>query len=397
MYKILLFLLTPFVVPKMCISQGKSVGAASKLITKFPFRQLTGGVIIIKATFNDLKDSLNFILDTGSGAISLDSATAAQNNIETHPSGITVSGIAGSRKVNFTRNNSLNFPGMVVDSLDFFINDYRLLSAVYGLRIDGVIGYSFLSRYIVYINYDTRIIEVSTPGEYEYQRKSYFLRPILASLPVQSLTIKDKRELTSNFYFDTGAGLSFLLTHHFLNDSSFLKPGRKPVTILVQGIGGKKELGLTVIKKVKIGRYTFRNVPTNLFDDEFNALSYPFIGGLIGNDILRRFNVVLNYPARIIAIKPNSHFRDMFDYSYTGMNMYQDEVGQIVIDDIVKGSPADKYGLQNGDVILSVDKDFSNDLDKYRDMIREAGKRITLVVVRDEQLRVINVKIGRIY
>ena len=42
-----------------------------------------------------------------------------------------------------------------VDSLDFYINDYEILSSVYGEKIDGVIGYSLFSRYIIKIDYDS--------------------------------------------------------------------------------------------------------------------------------------------------------------------------------------------------------------------------------------------------
>src|ERR1700720_2479480 len=59
-------------------AQEKFVPAPSKLITTFPFTVFTGGVILMKARLGDFPDSLNFILDTGSGGISLDSATVTR-------------------------------------------------------------------------------------------------------------------------------------------------------------------------------------------------------------------------------------------------------------------------------------------------------------------------------
>ncbi len=47
---------------------------------------------------------------------------------------------------------------------------------------------------------------------------------------------------------------------------------------------------MTVIKELKLGPYRFRNIPIYIFNDEYNVTSYPFLGGIIGNDILRRFN-----------------------------------------------------------------------------------------------------------
>lgn len=391
---IILFFMT---FSKMNNAQERYGTKESKFITKFSFHQLTGGVILLRAVFNDIPDSLNFILDTGSGAISLDSSTALEYKIPNFPSGLTVSGIAGVKEVNFTRNNKLHLPGLTVDSLDFFINDYDLLTSVYGVKVDGVIGYSFLSRYIVGINYDSLQISIYTPGSFQYPRGSTLLHPIFTTLPIQKLFIRDQRSMITNFYFDTGAGLCFLLSQRFIDDSSFMKKKRKPVTIQVQGLGGKKTMKLTIIKQVQIGPYKFRRVPTSILEDDHNILSYPFLAGLIGNDILRRFNVILNYHHRIISIIPNSHFRDQFDYSYTGMNMYKLDDGNIIIDDIVQGSPADKAGLLNGDVVLGIDNNFSNDITAYKNLLQNVSDKINFVVSRESKVKILKVKVGKIY
>jgi len=268
-------------------SQGQELyEKPAKLLTRFPFKQLSGGVVLLEAKFNKIAQPLNFILDTGSGAVSLDSATTAEFNIPHVPSGRTINGIAGVRDVDFSKNNSLNFPGLEVDSLDFYINDYEILSSVYGQKIDGVIGYSLFSRYIVKVDYDSLYIEIHEPGNIKYPSNGYLLHPLFTALPIQPLTVKDARTVTANFYFDTGAGLSFLMSKQFEDDSVILKSHRKPVSIQVQGFGGKKQMLLTIMKEVKIGPYRFRKVPTNILDDEFNATSYPFLGGLIGSDIL---------------------------------------------------------------------------------------------------------------
>lgn len=376
-------------------AQEKQSPVAEK-ITSFPFTVLMGGVVIVKAHFDSIPGQLNFILDTGSGAISLDSTTAAIYQVPHIPSGRKVTGIAGTYDVDYARHHSLSFPGLTIDSLDFFINNYDILTSVYGLKIDGIIGYSVFSRYIVHLNYDDHLVSFFTQGEYDYPRGGTLLKPIFTALPIIPMTIKDERELTSNYYMDTGGGLCFLVTKQFLEDSAFLKKRRKPRTIYVQGLGGKTDMGVTVIKKITLGPYKFRHVPMNILDDGNNALSYPFITGLIGNDILRRFNVTLNYKEREIHIKPNSHFRDLFDYSYTGMNFYMDS-GRIIIDDIVPGSPADKSGLKDGDVVIGIGENFSNNITSYKKMLDKPGDRVNFIISRNGELESILFTIGRIY
>jgi hypothetical protein len=77
----------------------------------------------------------------------------------------TIRGIAGVRKVSFLYGARLHLPGLSVDSLDFHVNDYEILSSVYGIRVDGIIGYSFFNRYIVRLDYDLMQMDVFTQGE----------------------------------------------------------------------------------------------------------------------------------------------------------------------------------------------------------------------------------------
>jgi len=390
---LLLIIFTLFV----SFSKGQEVyEKPAELITRFPFRQLTGGVIIVQARFNKITEPFNFILDSGSGAISLDSSTAAEFNIPHIPSGKSINGIAGASKVDYTQNNKLILPGLTVDSLDFYINNYDILSSVYGEKIDGIMGYSFLSRYIVEINYDSLYIEVYTPGRIEYPRKGYLLHPLFTALPIQPLIIKDARTVNANFYIDTGAGLCFLMSKQFEDDSQVLKKTRKPVEIQVQGLGGKKQMFLTIIKQLQIGPYKFRRVPTDILDDEYNATSYPFLGGVIGNDILRRFNVILNYGKREIHLLPNSHFTDEFDYSYTGLNMYYIE-GKIVLDEVIRKSPAYKAGLKKDDILMAVNSNFSNDINVYKNLMQVVGQKLTLLVLRNNLPLIFEFRVGRIY
>ena len=105
----------------------------------------------------------------------------------------------------------------------------------------------------------------------------------------------------------------------------------------------------------------------------------------MGNDLLRRFNVTLNYRADEIFLHPNHHFYDPFDYSYTGLVMYLID-GHIRITDVLPGTPAAQAGLQGGDIIVAVAGDFSNNIQHYRDHLRVLGSRVQLIIRRKGQL-----------
>lgn len=364
-------------------AQEQFVDPPSKLISSFPFKLLTGGVILLKAKVNNYPDSLNFVLDTGSGGISLDSNTVAEFKIPVVESGKTIKGIGGIRKVSFLYNAVLKLPGLEVDRLNFHVNDYSLLTSVYGIKIDGIIGYSFFSKFIVNINYDSLLIKVFSIGEYKYPSGGHILNPMFTALPIQTMRFTDKKKFYNRFYLDTGAGLNFLLSEQYVVDSNVLKKRRKqPLLTQAEGVGGRTNMRITIVDEVKLGPYRFRKVPTYLFKDENNITNYPYLGGLIGNDLLRRFNATFNYVKQEVHIIPNSHYRDDFDYAYHGLSLYYID-NQIVVDDVIPGSPADKAGFIKDDVILALNNDISNNIQMYKIMMQEIGVKMNFVILRN--------------
>ncbi len=375
-----------------CYAQSKATVAAATLLTSFPFKQYSGGVMMVKAKLGNVKDSFNFILDTGCGGISLDSSACAENNILPTPTDTTITVMGNSTKVSFVFNQQLHFPGLTVSKLNFHVNNYEVLTSVYGERIDGIIGYSFFSRYIVKINFDSSLIHVFSPGKIKYDAGGMLLHPRLSkTIPVQELTIRDKKKINSDFYFDTGAGLNFLMSESYLRDSNILVDKKKTFDLQGEGVGGKLRMKLTVIKSVQLGKYKFRNVPSYIYGDTFNVTAYPATGGLLGNDLLKRFNLTINYGKSEIHIVPNQQFAVPFDYSYTGIAVYY-VGGIILIDNIVAGSPADEAGIKTGDVLISVGEDDSNNIMQYKTALQTAREIVRIKVKRKGQLLSLAIK-----
>ncbi len=387
--------LLAFLLPITSIAQEEFIAPPAQHITNIPITMLTGGIIILRATLDDFQDSLNLVLDTGSGGISLDSLTCEKHNLKKEHSNRIVRGIAGMRTVDFTYNHTLHFHGLTVNNLDFHLNDYEILTSAYGVKIDGIIGFSFLRRYIVALDYDKLTMEVFTPGTYKYPRGGYVLRPQFSTLPMQTATLKDENIVNSKFYFDIGAGLCFLLNEDLVKDSALLRKKRKQYKTQAEGLGGKKEMMMSVVREVRVGPYKFRNVPVHIFNDEFNVTAYPVLGGLMGNDILRRFNIILNYPEQQIYIKPNKHYTDSFDYSYTGLGIYLIN-GAITVTDIVENSPAQAAGLQIGDVVIGIETNFSNNIQAYKALIQNPKTKVKILITRNGQPLILFLKVKSI-
>lgn len=377
-------------------AQPSTLVGEPKLLASFPFKTFSGGVMVLQARVGNIKDTFNFILDTGSGGISLDSATCADYKLPSRPTDTIITGIAGAQKTPFVFNHPLHLPGLTVPGMDFHVVDYSILSSVYGEKIDGIIGYSFLKNHIVQVDFDSTVIHVYSPGVVNYPRGGFTLHPIFTSLAIQWLNIKDARKMGFNFYIDTGAGLCLLMSEQFVKENNFLLSRRKPVITQVEGVGGRLQMRLTVIKRLRLGPYTFYNVPTYLYDDLYNVTGYPFVGGVIGNDMLRRFNLTINYPAREVHLLPNSHFREPFDYVYTGLGIYFEE-GLIKVEDVAPGSPAEKAGIKIGDVVVSIGNNFSNNIMSYKNTLQTPNEKLKIIVQRAGMLLELKLRTERIF
>jgi predicted aspartyl protease len=366
------------------------------LLTKFKFELLTGGVIIVHAQIENKPDTLNFIFDTGNSGISLDSITASKLNLKVESSNSFIKGISGIRKAYFIKNHSLLLPGLKVDNLNFHVSDYEIISSIYGITIHGIIGNSFFRQFIVSIDYDNQEITIYKPGEFNYPIKGFLMNPIFTSYPTYDVSFLEHIKLNVPSIFDIGAGVNFIVVSNLNIETPFLKKSKKNYETYVSGLGGKKTMQLTVLDKIKIGPYKFKKIPILQFEDDFKLLNYPVLGGILGNDLLRRFNVVINYPSKVIHLSPNKFIDDSFDYSYTGMSVYLIN-NSVTIEDIIPNSPAAKAGLISGDILIAINGKPVTNLDMYKKIMAISLGRTKITVYREGRyieimLRIINIK-----
>lgn len=92
---------------------------------------------------------------------------------------------------------------------------------------------------------------------------------------------------------------------------------------------------------------------------------------------------------------PNSHFKEPFDYSYTGLGMYLVD-GEIQVVDVMAESPAEQAGFKEGDVIMAVGNNFSKNIQLYKNMLQSPGEKLKVLVLRPEGPVVLTLKVKNI-
>lgn len=375
--------------------QNRPDNIENKPLAVFPFKELSGGVIVAKASVDNYLDSLNLMFDTGNTGFSIDSSTAVQLGLNVVASERSIKGIAGIKKALFSYDHEIHFPGLTTKNIDLHISDYSIFEQVYGLKIDGIVGFSFFDKYIVKIDYDKHLIACYAPGDFTYPKSGEFLTTKLYKFPVNMIQLKDQSLVDSKSIFDIGAGLNYLVSNKLIDDVQLFNPKKKFYPTQVEGLGGKKIIDITVVKKISIGKYHFKNVPIHVFDDEFDVLNYPNLGGLIGSDLLRKFNIILNYPEEKIHITPNTNFNNHFDYHYSGISFYLID-GMVSIVDIVPNSPGAVFGFKVDDVVISIDNKIILNLQTLKDNFELGQSRHVIGVLRNNQLIEIPIRLKNI-
>jgi len=71
--------------------------------------------------------------------------------------------------------------------------------------------------------------------------------------------------------------------------------------------------------------------------------------------------------------------------------------GKVIIDDIIEGSPADKAKFKKDDVLMSVNNNFSNDINQYKDILQSADEKVRVLIMRNNEPFIIDFRVGRIF
>lgn len=314
-----------------------------------------------------LKGSLNgapsyFVFDTGAHNLYIDSCYYAESGLKfTNLGNASLPG-AGTKnqQVKVVRDKlSYAFPGNVYEPTYGVIFSLRPILGDYA---DGIIGKDYFDRHCLEIDYEegcmkkySSISEADLTGFKKLQGKN--IRGKL-HFPL-TVKVSDDITITDYFMLDLGSGGTLNINspvavkHNFEN-----KISRKVRAYTTQGgVGGNSQSYAFVIPEVDVAGYTFKDVDVSYSLDKAGALSSDKYAGLLGNGILERFTIIIDFTKHCLYLKPNKSFGDPFDFSSLGFffaNRFKDAGGYWMVNGFYEGLPAEKSGIKTGDKIREV-------------------------------------------
>jgi len=335
--------------------------------------------IYLNGIINNIRG--NFIFDTGADYLYLDSAFYRKGNFSFDSVAYGILPGAGNtpQKTKVILNPvSVSFHDNRYDSR---ITPIISLKTILGDYADGIIGSEYFMKGALEISYSEKYIRIRNEINSEI-RDNYKAVPFLKTdgrifVPL-TLEINSSFSLTGKFILDLGSAGSITLTSPAAIKHSLNSKITKKIRLYRKygGIGGDSEECVFTANSATIGGYTLRHFEASYSLDKYGALASDKYTGLIGNDILDRFDLVIDFRNNCLYIKPNRSFNDPFHFSRTGFS-YVDRsktYGAWVVTGLVEKSPAESNGLMIDDKITEINGIQVNELDfrKQKELVENA-------------------------
>lgn len=363
-----------------------------------PFK-LINNLIIIPVRING-SDTLNFIFDTGISNTLLTWFPKIDSMSLKYGKSILINGVGGNEAIiaRHSYGNDIDINGIIGHNQDLCVLDKSniSLSERLGIKINGLIGAELLMDFVVEIDYNTKQLIF-------FQRKNYKLRKskkaitipieIYCSKPYMYIPVMqdNNKELKLKLMIDTGASWAIWLDA-FSSDSVII-PKDTANAILGFGLNGEVLGFLGRVKSVKFGKYEINDVLTSYPDSmvSIRTRKEDNRNGSIGADLIRRFNLVIDYRNGLITFRPNNSYNDPFQHDMSGMDVSAIVPGlpYYEIGSIWRGSPAEKAGLLPGDQIISINNMDSKNIalgDIIYFLQQKDGKKIKMQVRRNDKV-----------
>lgn len=389
---------------------------------------LVNNLIIVPVELNG--SQLNFLLDTGVNTTVLLNLEAADSLELKNAQKVNLRGLGGEELIEAykSENNDLKIGGAVSNDLTVFLiyNEDVNFSPRLGVPVNGIIGYDFFKDFVVEINYVRKFLRVYDPDRFNKNLRNYrevTLRFFQNKPYLESRVEIGDDELKAVLLVDNGLGDAVWL---FNEDSDIKVPEKSFDDLLGLGLLGDVTGKRSRIGWLELGGYELKEV-TAAFPDSISVQGLRMFesrNGSIGAEILRRFNMFIDYGNQRIFLRKNKFFDDPFNYDMSGIILEHSgfvivesyaavrddeeryDEGEVVliperktqksfelqpsfhIVSIRKDSPADRAGLQVGDVVLSINgrEAYKSKLEEITALLSsEEGKRIRLLVNRGVQ------------
>ncbi len=269
---------------------------------------------------------------------------------------------------------SHNFEFRLNDHFQFRDRDVIILKErvnldyFFGVPVYGLIGYDFLKDYEVTIDFQREKLYLKKPRTEKKVRKLKRKKKVEVldlimegTKPFVQLKINHQQRSDSvKLLIDTGFSGALSLFPSEMSEQYNTKPNIEHYS--GYGLNGKILSTFKKLNSLEVGKRTkLKNVSSNFLDSTaLRNIQYDeYSDGSIGNDILKRFKVTLDYKNNRLILRPvRREIKKPFFYNLCGLRIFlvesEEGIWHFFIDSVREDSDADLAGVQHGDLLLEI-------------------------------------------
>jgi hypothetical protein len=326
----------------------------------------------------------DFIYDTGASATVLDSAYAASIGVASagklQGEGAGAAGTGSLATLKSLRVEAADGDGIEMHDLPIAVLDLNsMLEPFFWRPVAGIIGFDLISRFVNVIDYDSTTVTLRDPKTYTHEGGGQKLAMRLAgTVPVVTMTLDGR--WTGEYRLDVGSSATVDLHGPFWRSHGIDRALHGSAEVMGGGFGGTFTSRVGRLQSLEIGPFGWKEPLVSLSGATTGALASEEYAGNIGNRLLERFQLTLDYERREVWLEPGRRYAQRDVLSMTGLQLVR-QGDEVSIARVLAKSPAARAGLAAGDVVLSVDgrPPLELDLDGI-ERLTEEGKPGTRVV-----------------
>jgi len=303
--------------------------------------------LYLDVTISGLRST--WVLDTGASATVVDSTFAAEIGLPPIGKAKAI-GAGGTVDIDLVTLPPLRIQGIRLDEQRVGSLPVRQLFARRGIEIAGILGYDFLSRFVTRIDYANTTISFYHPESFEYAGDGAIIEaPLTHRLFNLPVTLDGVHQ--GDWTLDIGASIT-TFQYPFAEEHGLLE--LKGVERIVGGAGGHIQARVSEFESVELGGYTVERPLILVPLENVGAFSFERGMGVLGNNILRRFILYLDYANQRIILEKGSDFETVFPRDRSGMSVVLMPEGDYQVLSVSAGTPAADAGFLKGDIVRSI-------------------------------------------
>ncbi len=347
-----------------------------------------GNYLFISVKVND-KDSLHFMFDTGA-EFTVINESVADAVLKGTDRNASVTGGTGKTAARLFKKQQIKIGSLELKDVKIISIPLNHFYTNQGIKMDGVIGQDLMDRFIIEVNVDESLFKLYNKENFMYTGPE---QPIQI-LDVKGdkhgaiaidLTLKNGKKMPGKFVLDTGSGSCLSLNIPFAEDNQVLQS--MPATYTKLTYGASQDVVTSNngrLAAIQIGQYNFANCTASIKITNKGSYMRKTRSGVVGNQILSRFNAVYDFMGKKLYLSPSKKFAAVFIAQANGILVEYAGANdnRVMVKMINPNSPASKAGVKEGDEVLDLngEKLSAIGLQFFMQQINIIGRQINLLI-----------------